>query len=371
MSAAPADTISMDLAGTLGTFRLDARFELPARGVTAIFGPSGCGKTTVLRALAGLTRIPGRVAVAGEIWQDTARGVFVPPHRRHVGYVFQEASLFAHLSVRDNLLYGARRVASSVLADPALQEIAELLGIAHLLDRATTALSGGERQRVAVGRALLSSPRILLMDEPLSALDQATKEDILPYFEMLHAHFAVPIIYVSHDAAEVERLAERLVLMRAGEVLAAGPLAELQTDPALPMLTAPEATVVIEGTVAAHDRHFMLTDVDVAGGRLVVPGLRGTLGSRRRLRIAASDVSLARSAATDTTIANVLAARIVAVEGDPAEPQVSIILALGRDGGGCRIVARITRRSLSALALAPGDAVYAQVKSVALVATRA
>lgn len=366
-----AASISVALAGTLGSFALDVAFDVPARGVTALFGPSGCGKTTVLRCLAGLQRLPGRVRIGEEVWQDSAAGIFLPPHERHVGYVFQEPSLFQHLSVRDNLLFGARRVSGERRrAALGLEGIVDLLGISPLLDRATTTLSGGERQRVAVGRALLAEPRVLLMDEPLSALDRMAKDEILPYFEALHERLALPVLYISHDFAEIERLADSLVLMGRGRVTASGRLADLQTDPALPLLAAPEATVVLAGRVAHVDEHFALTELSVAGGRLTVPGRHGAIGDGRRLRIAASDVSLARSAPSDSTIVNCLPARILTLDGDAHAAQVSAILGLGEDGGGARIVARITRRSRDALALKAGDAVYAQIKSVALVASR-
>ena len=365
-------TIAVALQGALGGFSLDVQFEVPAKGITALFGPSGCGKTTVLRCMAGLQRLEGHVKIGAEVWQDSMLGVFLPPHRRHIGYVFQEASLFPHLSVRDNLLYGARRVQRAEPRHvPDLEGIVDMLGLRRLLDRGSTTLSGGERQRVAVGRALLAEPSVLLMDEPLSALDRITKDEILPYFEVLHERLAVPILYVSHDVSEIERLADTLVLIEHGRVLASGALAALQTDPRLPLLTSPGATVVLDGEVAAIDEAFALTEFDVAGGRLVVAGRHGRIGEPRRLRIAASDVSLARSAPTDSTILNCLPGRIVSIDGGPGEPQASVILALGHDGGGSRIAARITRKSLVGLGLEPGAAVYAQIKSVALVAARA
>ncbi|MFV0298655.1 MAG: molybdenum ABC transporter ATP-binding protein [Hyphomicrobiaceae bacterium] len=361
-------SINVALDGQLGSFRIDLEMEVPARGITTLFGPSGCGKTTVLRSIAGLQHIPGRISVGEDVWQDTNTGAFRPPHHRHVGYVFQEASLFPHLSVRDNLLYGARR--AKVVSPITLDDVVMLLGIGHLLERATGALSGGERQRVAVGRALLSAPRILLMDEPLSALDRMTKNDILPYFERLHEELALPIVYVSHDITEVERLADTLVLMREGRILASGPLQELQTDPSLPLLASPEATVVLTGRVARIDEDYALTELEVAGGRLIVPGRHGAPGVSRRLRIAASDVSLARTAPTDSTILNCLPARIVAIEGADTAPQASVILVLGQGDGGDRIIATVTRKSLVGLGLTVGTAVFAQIKSVALVAAR-
>lgn len=364
--------IDVRFAGRLGAFALDVAFAAPARGVTALFGPSGCGKTTVLRCVAGLQRLGGRLVVHGDVWQDDAEGEFRPPHRRPIGYVFQEASLFPHLSVRRNLLYGARRAAAADASEGLdFDGIVTLLGIAHLLDRSPAALSGGERQRVAVGRALLSRPRLLLMDEPLSALDRMTKDEIVPYFEALHEALSIPVLYVSHDMAEVERLADTLVLLDRGRVVASGALADLEADPDLPLLHAPEAAVTLDGRVVTIDADYGLTSFAVSGGTLVVPGRLGEPGGRRRLRIRASDVSFARGAPAASTILNSLPARILSVarHGDGAA-QVNVVAGLGADGAGARIVARITRKSQEALSLAPGAAVFAQVKSVALVASR-
>ncbi len=364
--------ISITLKGSVGAFTLDVGFDVPASGITALFGPSGCGKTSILRCVAGLQMLPGTISVGDDIWQDTSSGTFLPAHERHVGYVFQEASLFPHLSVRDNLLYGARRVkAPTAHEGPSLEDIVHLLGIRPLLERASTTLSGGERQRVAVGRAILSQPRVLLMDEPLSALDRITKDEILPYFEMLHEKLRLPILYVSHDMAEIERLADTLVLVNGGRALAVGPLLELQTDPRLPLLSSSEASVVLDGAVRRFDKDFALTELEVVGGSLIVPGLHGEPGDKRRLRIAASDVSLARTRPTDSTIVNCLAVRIVDIQVRQDHPHVTAILALGANGEGARIAARITRRSLVGLGLGPGQVVFAQIKSVALIASRA
>lgn len=362
-------SISVDLAGQLGAFTLGAAFTVPMRGITALFGPSGCGKTTILRGLAGLQRLTGRVALGPEIWQDDAAGVFVPPHQRHVGYVFQEASLFPHLSVRDNLMFGARRVTEEQDRTVAFDDVVQLLGIGHLLDRSTRALSGGERQRIAVGRALLAAPRILLMDEPLSALDKMSRDDILPSFERLHEQLSLPILYVTHDLGEVERLADTLVLLDKGAVTAAGPIRSLQLDPKLPLLNASDAAVIIEGRVAGIDTTFALTEIGIDGGKLFVPGMHGPVGQMRRLRITATDVSLARSEPHGTTIVNSLPGRIVAID-DRDGPQVNVIVALGASGEGLRIAARITRKSLVTLGLAVGEAIYAQIKGVALIASR-
>lgn len=360
--------ISVAVAGIIGKFELDAAFNVPMQGITALYGPSGSGKTTILRCIAGLQRLPGRVIVGGEVWQDTSTATFLPTHRRNLGYVFQEASLFAHLSVRKNLLYGAARAMPPVAGEPDFNSIVELLGITHLLDRSVSKLSGGERQRVAVSRALLSAPEILLMDEPLSALDRDVKEEILPFFAALHEKFAIPILYVSHDMAEIERLADRIVLVEAGRVAANGALSDMQVNPNLPFLSRRDAAVTLDGLINEFDEAYGLTSFAVAGGKLIVPGGHGGIGTVRRLRIAASDVSFALSKAADTTILNCLAARIATIDGRPGGPQLSVVAALGPDGTGCRIAARITRKSRDALSLEAGSPVFVQIKSVALVA---
>ena len=282
--------------GTLGAFVLDAAFEAPMRGVTAVFGPSGCGKTTVLRCVAGLQMLrDGYLSIGGEVWQDGAD--FRPPYERSVGYVFQEASLFPHLSVRRNLLYGHRRAVRRGTEEATrFDDVVALLGMQDLLDRSPLRLSGGERQRVAVGRALLAQPRLLLMDEPLAGLDRLSKDEILPYLEALHTGLSIPILYVSHDIAEVERLADHLVLIQAGHVVACGPLQDLQADPQLPVARLPEASVALNATVTHYDPEYGLTTLSVDGGTIVVPGQHGAPGTLQRVRVRASDVSLARQA---------------------------------------------------------------------------
>jgi molybdate transport system ATP-binding protein len=360
-------SIEIGYAGRLGGFTLEVAFRAPPTGVTAVFGASGSGKTTLLRCIAGLERLPGRLSVDGEVWQDERH--FLAPHRRAVGYVFQEASLFPHLSVAGNLTYGHRRAKGGAAR---FDDVVALLGLAPLLARAPDRLSGGERQRVAIGRALLSGPRLMLMDEPLSSLDAAAKEEILPYLEALQRSLSLPILYVSHDLAEVERLADTLVLLERGRLLAAGPLPELQADPALPLVHLPEAAVTLEATVAAVDEVWGITAFAVAGGMLQVPGRQGPVGRRRRLRIRASDVSLALADVTEMSILNRLPALIVAISPqDPSGVQANVILRLGPQGEGERLVARITRKSQAALGLAEGARVFAQIKSVSLVATGA
>jgi molybdate transport system ATP-binding protein len=364
-------TINVRYAGVLGSFKLDVAFEAPMRGITALFGPSGCGKTTILRCVAGLNRLRGRLAVGGDVWQDDASGQFREPYERPVGYVFQEASLFAHLSVRRNLLYGHRRALKAGVAEEIrLDDVVDLLGIAPLLDRATGALSGGERQRVALGRALLAQPRLLLMDEPLSALDRMTKEELLPYFEALHATLSIPVLYVSHDISEVERLADTMVLLEAGRVVAAGPLGELLTDSRLPIARGPEASTVLDARVGAFDASDGLTTLDVGGQPLLVPGRVGEAGTAHRVRIAATDVSLAVDRPSQTTILNILPVRVLHIE-PLNEAQINVVVTLGHRAGGPKLLARVTRRAQRLLGFEPGQDVYAQIKAVSLVASSA
>lgn len=360
--------IEAQFTGTLGAFPIAVGFTAPGHGVTALFGPSGCGKTTVLRCMAGLTRLAGKLKVDGELWQDDASGTFLKTYQRRIGYVFQEASLFPHLSVRDNLLYGARRSGDSDSAlSISFDDTVGMLGIGHLLDRAPGALSGGERQRVAIGRALLSRPRLLLMDEPLAALDRLTKEEILPYLEALRENVSIPIFYVSHDMSEVERLADTLVLLEAGRVRAVGSLSELEANPDLPLLRAPEAAVTLAARILSVDEQYALTSVAIDGGTLVVPGRRGDPGKKCRVRISASDVAFVRGPVAETSVLNYLPVRIVSIappDGDDA--QVNLVAALGEDGHGARIVGRVTRKSREVMSLEPGVSVYVQIKSVAL-----
>jgi molybdate transport system ATP-binding protein len=367
MSSADGAPIVARFRGTLGAFELDAGFEAPMAGITALFGPSGSGKTTVLRCVAGLQMLAdGLLSVGGEIWQDGE--VFRPSHQRSVGYVFQEASLFPHLSVRRNLLYGRRRALRRGAREAArLDDVVALLGIEGLLERSPLRLSGGERQRVAVGRALLSQPRLLLMDEPLAALDRMSKDEILPYFQALHTALSIPVLYVSHDLAEVERLADHLVLLEAGRVVAHGPLEELQADPSLPVARLPEAAVALNATVTGYDPDYGLTTLAIDGGTIIAPGQYGAPGTPQRVRIGASDVSLARQNPGPSTILNVLPARVAAAEPQD-EAQMNAVVRLGMAGEGARLLARVTRKSWETLGVGPGDLVYVQVKSVALVA---
>jgi len=347
---------------------MDIAFEAPLRGITAVFGPSGSGKTTVLRFVSGLSRLSGELKIGDEVWQDQ-RGTFLKPHERPIGYVFQEASLFPHLSVRKNLLYGHERaLKAGVSEEIQFDAVVSLMGISNLLDRATTSLSGGERQRVAIGRALLAQPRVLLMDEPLSALDRQNKEEILPYFESLHGTLAIPILYVSHDIAEVERLADFLVLLEQGRVLTSGPIGEVLADIRLPIARAPYAATIVEGFVKDFDSQYGLTEIDVDGETLLVPGCVHERGTTRRIRIVAADVSLAVDRPSRTSILNVLPVRVNEIDRFD-ESQVNIVVNIGHRAAGTRLLARISMRALEALGLARGQDIYAQVKAVSLIAS--
>jgi molybdate transport system ATP-binding protein len=357
-----SDTVKVDFRGLLGRFELNAQFEVPARGITALFGPSGCGKTTVMRCIAGLNHMDGFCAVAGDVWQDETR--FRPAHQRPIGYVFQEANLFPHLSVRRNLMYGHPRTSKPIAIG--FDEVTALLGLDKLLDRSPRHLSGGERQRVAIGRALLTQPKLLLMDEPLSALDQMTKDEILPYLERLHGALELPVLYVSHDMAEVERLAHQLVLMRAGRVLAAGTLHDLQADLSLPLALSRNAAVSLDAIVVAQDATDGMATLEVAGGTFLVPAEPMQTNTLRRLRVEADDVSLARERPSKSTIVNVLPVRILSIRSQ-SDHRITALLGLGPDGKGARLLSRVTERSWKELDLQPGLDVFAQIKGVALV----
>lgn len=362
-----SDQIRVAFRVERGEFTLDVDLRLPGRGVSALFGHSGSGKTTCLRAMAGLERAPQGYFSIGqgdrqEVWQDEAKGLFVPPHRRALGMVFQEASLFAHLSVRRNMEYGQRRVAPGERRF-ALAEVADLLGIAPLLERSPDQLSGGERQRVAIARALLAAPKILLMDEPLAALDWKRKLEILPYLERLHGELSIPIIYVSHSPDEVARLADHLVLLDQGAVLASGPLNEVLGRIDLPASFADDAGVVIATRVAAHEADA-LTRLDFAGGHLHVGQRAETPGSRLRCRVHARDVSLTLEKPAATSILNILEATVIAVEPTTTPGHVLVQLAIGPTP----LLARITERSRRTLAIEPGRPVWVQIKAVAMLA---
>jgi len=342
-------------------FALDVNLDLPGKGVSALFGPSGCGKTSVLRCIAGLNHAPsGRLTVNGEEWQTPQFSL--PTHQRPVGYVFQEAALFQHLDIRRNLQYGQSRVTASQRKVD-WDAVVALLGIDHLLDRMPQGLSGGERQRVAIARALLTSPRLLLMDEPLAALDQARKSEFLPYLERLHDELDIPIIYVSHAADEVARLADHVVLMEQGRAVASGPLTDILARLDLPVQLGEDAGVVLQAKVVEHDSAWHLVRVAFAGGSLWVRDEGHPIGHALRVRILARDVSIALEQTTGTSIQNCLPATIDAMAADRHPAQALLRLHVGN----AALLARLTQRAAAQLKLAPGMPVWVQIKAVALI----
>jgi molybdate transport system ATP-binding protein len=344
---------------TRGEFVLDAEFTAPASGVTALFGPSASGKTTLLRSIAGLEPCRnGMLRVGGTTWQDQKH--FVPPHRRALAYVFQDSNLFPHLSVRANLEYGYRRVPS---ADRRIEfdEVTGLLALEPLLPRGIGRLSGGERQRVAIGRALLASPRLLLLDEPLAALDQASRNEILPYLDSLHERLALPLIYVSHSTDEVARLADHMLLMETGRIVASGPVRELLTRTDLSLAHGDTAESIIEATVSGHDEEFQLSSLEFAGTDIWVPRPDLPVGRRIRLRVLARDVSLTAEPPRLSSILNIIPVEVESL-ADEGPAQTMVRLRTGKD----ILLARITRRSVARLGLSPGAHTFAQIKSVAV-----
>jgi molybdate transport system ATP-binding protein len=344
----------------LGDFALDAAFAAEG-GLTALFGRSGSGKTSLVNIVAGLIRPEhGRVVVDRETLTDTERGVFVPPRKRRVGYVFQEGRLFPHMTVRQNLLYG-RWFAPRGGRPGEIEHVVEMLGIAGLLGRRPANLSGGEKQRVAIGRALLARPRLLVMDEPLAALDEARKAEILPYIERLRDEAGVPIVYVSHAVAEVARLATTLVVLSEGQVAAVGPTAAVMGRIDLfPLTGRAEAGAILGTRVAAHDSAFGLTVLRAAAGELRVPHLDLPVGAALRVRIRARDVMIALAPPKGLSALNVLPG-IVAEIGRSDDGIIDIRL----DCAGEPLIARLTRHSVERLGLVPGRPVYAVIKSIA------
>ena len=352
--------LSVDIRHRFPGFALDVAFEAPP-GVTALFGRSGSGKTTVVNAVAGLLHPDaGRIALDSEPLFDADSGRWLAPYRRRVGYVFQEDRLFPHFDVRQNLRYG-QWFAGVRHADAEFDRIVDLLGIRDLLRRRPAALSGGEKQRVSIGRTLLSRPRILLMDEPLAALDEPRKAEILPYLERLRDETRVPILYVSHLVAEVARLATTVVALEAGRVVRAGPAADVLSDPeAVPALGVREAGSILTGRVAAHHADG-LTEIDVAAGTILLPRVAAEPGARLRIRVAAQDVILARTRPEGISALNILPCRVAALRRGEG-PGVICRLALGEES----LLARLTQRSATALALAPGTPCFAIVKAVSV-----
>ena len=345
-------SLDIDIEHARGSFRLVAQFAAQP-GVTALFGRSGSGKSTLVDIVAGL--IPpqrGRIVIDGTTLVDTDRGVFVPKHRRRVGYVFQDSRLFPHLSVRQNLLYGRwfSRGPGGGAGD--FGSIVELLGIGPLVERRPDSLSGGEKQRVAIGRALLAHPRLLLMDEPLASLDEQRRAEILPYIERLR-DIGVPILYVSHSAAEVARLATTVVLLADGTVTAVGPVSDI-----LPLADSGDGGSVVEAAVARHDEAFQLTILSSRAGELHVPKLAAPIGAPVRAYIRSRDVMLSLQRPVDISALNVLAGTVTGLAENGAQAEVRL------DCNGATLTARLTAKSVQRLALAPGRPVFAVIKSV-------
>ncbi len=346
-----------------GGFALDVDLNLPATGISVLFGHSGSGKTTLLRCIAGLqTPQHGFLQVNAKIWQDSAQALFLPTYQRPLGYVFQEANLFPHLNVRQNLQFGLKRIAKTATpVDLDLAHICELLGIQALMQRMPDRLSGGERQRVAIARALALKPEILLMDEPLASLDFKRKQEILPYLSQLQQELQIPIIYVTHAQQEVAQLADYLVLMAEGKVQAAGTLAETLSRLDVPLAQDREAATVWQARVLQHDHHYHLTRVSFAGGSLDLPLLNAAIGSPLRIQIYARDVSIALQAPVATSILNVLPATITNIaEAQPGQTIVRL------EVGGQAILSHITRKSAVELDLKPGLPVYVQIKGTSI-----
>lgn len=352
--------LDVDIRHEQGTFILEASFQSSGK-LTALFGPSGSGKTTIVNVIGGLVRSDhGRIHVQEKVLVDTEKNIFVPKHRRRIGYVFQEGRLFPHLNVRQNLLFG-RWFTPRRDKKTSFDDVVDLLGIGRLLERRPSTLSGGEKQRVAIGRALLADPRLLLMDEPLASLDEARKAEIYPYIERLRDEGEVPIVLVSHSIAEIARLATSVVVLSEGRVTASGPAADILRHPHLfvqPGLA--EAGALIEARILRHEDSFGLTVLQAKAGPLTVPRLMQPIGTGLRVRLRARDIMLSLQKPVGMSALNVLPGRISSIEtAEGASVDVQL------DCSGDALVARVTRKSVEELGLKPGLAIYAIIKSVA------
>ncbi|MBF0292922.1 MAG: molybdenum ABC transporter ATP-binding protein, partial [Nitrospinae bacterium] len=346
----------------LSAFDLDMELTAPGSGVTALFGPSGSGKTTFLRLIAGLSRPDsGFFKVNGEVWQDSDSALFMPPHKRPVGFVFQDSRLFSHLTVRENLLYGYNRlpVERRIVK---IDDVIRWLSLESLLARYPSMISGGQRQRVSIGRALLRSPRLLLFDEPLASLDSEGKSEILHYLETLKDELPAPSIYVTHSMDEVARVADHMALVRDGKIIRSGPVAQMFTSLDSPLALDEEAGAALDAVVIGHDSEYHLTTLKFAGGIMSVSNSGLSVGTRVRVRVIASDVSLSLNKPEGSSVLNVLEAVVTGV----AEKSLSQVI-VGIDAGGAGLLARITKKSAFALGIRPGVKVYALVKSVAVI----
>jgi len=358
--------IDVRLKRAYAGFNLDVDLNLPGRGVTALYGHSGSGKTTCLRCIAGLERAEqGFIRINDEIWQDSANGIFVPPHKRALGYVFQEASLFPHLSVLANLQFGLKRIAKSQRRVD-MAQATELLGIGHLLERHPQHLSGGERQRVGIARAVLTSPKLLLMDEPLAALDSQRKSEILPYLQRLHDELDIPLLYVSHAQDEVARLADHLVLLSEGKALASGPIGETLARLDLPMAMGDDAGVIIEGQVSAYDAEYQFLSLQLPATDMSIRVTHAPMavGQALRCKVHARDISLTLHNSEVSSILNRLPVTVVSEQS--ADNAAHVLIRL--DAGGTPLLARITRYSRDQLGIHPGQSLWAQIKAVAVLA---
>ncbi len=354
-------TLIVDVRHRLGAFDLDARFVSSGR-LTALFGPSGSGKTTIVNLIGGLIRpLDGRVAIGETVLVDAGKGIFVRRHKRRIGYVFQDARLFPHLSVRQNLHYG-RWFTPVAERSEDMDRVIELLGLGHLLDRKPGLLSGGEKQRVAIGRALLASPKLLLMDEPLASLDEARKAEIMPYIERLRDETKTPVVYVSHSIAEVARLATDIVVMANGRIVASGPAGHImQRLDLLPVEERGQGGAILEMAMASYDEAFDMSVLRSAAGEIRVPGKVAATGQKIRICIRARDVMIATERPNGLSALNILEGAIAEI-GSQCGPLVELRL----DCSGEAIASRITRQSLHALKLIAGMRVFAVVKAVSL-----
>jgi len=352
----------------LGSFELDVEFDAPTPGVVALFGPSGCGKSTTVNVIAGLLQPDrGEISLDDDVLLDTRRKIATAAERRGIGYVFQDARLFPHLNVASNLRYAQRRARRAPYVT--LEQVLAMLDLEPLLSRRVHRLSGGERQRVAIGRALLSQPRLLLLDEPLAALDRDRREEVLPYLESLRDQLSIPMIYVSHRFDEVLRLATHIVLMQSGTVAAEGGITRMSLDPKLRALIGPEAVgAIIDGTVLGEDAASGLTRVQVGDGELKVEAAQLVAGTRMRVQLLARDVIVATHRPQYLSVRNSLQGVVTAIDddaagkaGDVGSDLVSIDI-----GAGASILARVTRAATRELELAPGALVWALVKAVSL-----
>ena len=351
-------SIAIDVQAVRDSFSLNTKTTIPDQGISALYGPSGAGKTTLLRILAGLEPSSGTIKFGSTVWQDAT--TFVPTHQRRIGFVFQGSNLFQHLSVKANLEYAARRVKPEHQRF-AMDEIIALLDLESYLSRDPKNISGGEKQRVAIARALASSPRLLMLDEPLAALDQSRKDDILPLLKKIGDTLDIPMLYVSHAIDEVARIADHLILINNGNVMAAGAIQELLTSLDLPLARDVAGGATLETIISGYDEQYDLTQVSVANETLRLPGQLGEIGTPLRLLVLAKDVSITTERSANSSILNILPATIDAILTDTS---AQAIVKLNINGA--PLLARITHKSVATLALVPGSQVYAQVKTVAL-----